>query len=624
MEYVKKITDKSELFDENGRLKYHSLANFDLCGLDLSDIDPSVWEHLRFFNTNFKNTGIKFIPAKLMSEYSRIKGPSLEFCNFENCDLSYLTDEDMLHTNIRGTNFRNTKLQVDFRNNKVFSLGFNPYGAVTMQDDSYRVNLKDGTILPIEYGDKPIYYFDYADLDIKFLENNPHIKISSGKLFEAIAEYFCNCYSTKDKIREEDFKNYYQTFLKFLEYDKEGKLKRFYSDMEPYFTCKEHYLDFFQGKVKNLEFDDLDLTYLDKKMLTSILFIQCDFYRLKLGVSYKELNKEQSRKQYISFMKSTSINELILPTSIHDWQNAGRRRLHGSKITMYTNLYLEFERICNMCCEFCRNETLEESPFDFNQIMNTFKRIYLHLNNVVVGGGEPTLYLKELKDLSQIINNLKRSHHPKLSIITNCSLNYEEYNALKSWRYKYNFYFSRHAVEDEENKRIFGDKYNQIMTTEDLMCIHERDKDTMCCTCMIGGTDSVSKILEYVRYVEYIGYQNILFQNLHLEDENNIPINIEERIMIESMEKLREQGFLVSQPIISNSNYVLYLLKKDKFTISFKIYKLHSFILDAWNKSPKRCFDISIDPSGNLHETWKEPNDITNSRKQKRIIAKRF
>lgn len=64
-EDIKKIVDKSDLIDENGKLKIFNLSNLDLSALDLSDIDPSVWENAYFFNTNFKNTGIKFIPAKL-------------------------------------------------------------------------------------------------------------------------------------------------------------------------------------------------------------------------------------------------------------------------------------------------------------------------------------------------------------------------------------------------------------------------------------------------------------------------------------------------------------------------------------------------------------------------------
>lgn len=42
----------------------------------------------------------------------------------------------------------------------------------------------------------------------------------------------------KRPISEEEFKNHYQTFLKLLEYDKEGKLKRFYADIEPYSHVK--------------------------------------------------------------------------------------------------------------------------------------------------------------------------------------------------------------------------------------------------------------------------------------------------------------------------------------------------------------------------------------------------
>lgn len=607
MKYGKKITDKSELFDEKGNLKYINLENFDLSDLDLSDVDPSVWENVRFFNTNFKNTNIKFYPNKLSNKYYLpLEERCIELCNFENCDLSYLKDEDFKFVNIRGANFKNTNLQIDFHNNRVFSLAFNPFYSVTMQDDSQRVNLKDGTILPSWYEDKPIDYFDYADVDIEFIKNNPNIKISSGKLFEAIASYFWKQYSPDDNVSDKDFEKYHQQFLKFLEYDHEGLLKRFYEDMKPYLISKEKYLEFFKGLIKNVDFEELDLTYLNKKMLTSITFKQCDFYRLKLGISYKELNKEATRKMYACFLKSSPINEFILPTTIHDWQNAGRKRLLISNITMQTNLYLEFERICNMHCEFCRNEALEDVPFDFNQVMKTLKRIYPHLNNIIIGGGEPTLHLDELFKLSEMIKELRRK---KKYIITNCSLNYDTYRHLISF-YDYSFYFSRHAVEDINNQKIFQDKHDKILTTDDLIHIPDRNKQVMCCTCFKGGVDSVSKILEYVRYVKYIGYQNVLFQNLHLEDEYNIPINIDEKIMLEAIEKLREEGFLVKQPIISNSNYVLYLLKKDDFKISFKIYKRQEIILEAWNKSPKRCFDLSVDPSGNLHETWKEPVDI--------------
>lgn len=616
VEYKKKITDKKELFDENGELIYHDLLYFDISDIDLSDVDPSVWENAVFFNTNFKNTGIKFYPTKLREDFPFFHERSLVCCNFENCDLSYLTDEDFKFVNFTGANFRNTNLQVDFRNNKVFSLSPNPWLFRERQESAQCVNLKDGTLLSSWYENKPIDYFDYAELDINFLENHPQIKISSGKLFEVIADYFSHKFSSKDKVSEEEFKKYYQQFLNFLQYDYEGKLKRFYEDMKPYLTCQEQYLKFFKGVIWNVYFDELDLTYLNKKMLTSILFKECDFNKLKINVSYKELNKETARKMYTCFMKSSPINELIIPTTIHDWQNAGRKRLHSSKITMQTNLYLEFERACNMCCEFCRNEDfIEDCPFDFLKIMKTLKSIYNHLNNIIIGGGEPTLHLEELKELSKIVGNLQSKRKPNLYIITNCSSNPDTYSSLNHL-FHYHFYFSRHAVEDSENRIIFKDRNNQIMTTDDLM--HLSDKShVMCCTCFKGGVDNVSKIIEYVRYVKYIGYKNVLFQNLHLEDEHNIPINISEKVMIEAIEKLREQGFLVKQPIFSNSNYVLYLLRKDDFRISFKIYKKRNIILDAWNKSPKRSFDLSMDPSGDIHETWKESCD-------KKILQKKI
>ena len=40
-------------------------SNLDLSNIDLSSIPIEAWEDCIFYNTNFKNTGIKFIPNKL-------------------------------------------------------------------------------------------------------------------------------------------------------------------------------------------------------------------------------------------------------------------------------------------------------------------------------------------------------------------------------------------------------------------------------------------------------------------------------------------------------------------------------------------------------------------------------
>ncbi len=605
-EYKKKITNKSELFQEDGSLIDLDLSNYDISALDLSDIDPNVWNGAIFYNTNFKNTGIKFYPRKLRKSYY-FDIYSIENCNFENCDLSYLKDEDFKSVILKGVNLKNTNLQIDFHNNKVFNQAYNHIFAVSRQLDEERVNLTGGAILPSEYETKQVDYFDYVDLDIDFLKNNPNIKISSGKLLEVICNYFYGKYKLDDQVSEKEFNEYYHSFLEFLEYDTEGKLKRFYHDMEPYLTSPEKYLEFFQGKLKYVDFEELDLSYLDKKMLTSFLFYRCDIAKLKLGIPYKEIGKEIRRTLYVSFLEKTPVGELEIPMTIHDWQNRGYKRLSRSGITMRTDLYLEFDRICNMCCEFCRNEVLEKCPFAFEQIMKSLKLISNHLNNIVIGGGEPTIYLKELKKLSEIMRKLKTTHRINMKIITNGSLDYEEYNLLQMW-YNYSFLFSRHAIDDEENRRIFGDKNKKILTTDELQQIEKKKKHTLCCTCFKGGVDTVDKIVEYVRYAKYLKYSNILFQNLHLEDECNKSINIPERIMMNAIEKLQGEGFLLKMPILSNSNYILYILKKEDITISFKIYKTRDVILNAWYKSPKRCFDLSMDPSGNLHESWKEEN----------------
>lgn len=606
MDYSRKIQSKDELFNEDGTLITQNLKNLDISDIDLSDVDPSVWEHARFYNTNFKNTGIKFYPRKLVPSAWFDFYP-LDYCNFENCDLSYLKDEDLKEVTLEGVNLRNTNLNINFRNNKVFALSYNPYFTISEQSDEERVKLINGAILPDTYNDVDIHYFDYADLDLEFIDNNPKIKISSGKLFEILRYYFLKKFKIENEISDQEFEEYKKIFIKYLEHDEEGLLKKFYNQIKPYLESKKDYLNFFQGRIINKNFDEgLDLSYFDKKLLSQVLFDKCTISKLKINVSYKELNKEMSKCYYVGFLRNTPVYELSMPIDIHSWQNAGKRRMFQSNITMQTNLYLEFERICNMCCEFCRNEGLEESEFNFAKQIKKVKSIFNHLNSIVVGGGEPTLYIDELKKLSRELKKFKR--RVKIFIITNGSANYDLYEDL-ILSYNYRFYFSRHAIEDMDNRQIFHDTNKQILTTDELTNISKRDEQVMCCTCFKGGVDKVSKILDYIKYVEYIGYKKVLFQNLHLEDEFNKSININDTEMLEAIEKLKEKGFRVIRPIISNSNYILYLLKKDGFNISFKIYKDQKEIYDLWNKSSKRCFDLSIDPAGIIHETWKDTND---------------
>ena len=62
----RKINKLSEIYDGKNLL-LKEFVNLDLSNLDLSSIPMENWENCLFYNTSFKNTGIKFIPNKLAS-----------------------------------------------------------------------------------------------------------------------------------------------------------------------------------------------------------------------------------------------------------------------------------------------------------------------------------------------------------------------------------------------------------------------------------------------------------------------------------------------------------------------------------------------------------------------------
>ena len=98
-----RIHDLSQIFDGK-HLKIKDFTNLDLSNIDLSNVPMSEWEDCIFYNTNFHNTGIKFIPNKL--RYIRKPGfyqttskgeIDISYCDFSDNDLSYLTDKDFCY-----------------------------------------------------------------------------------------------------------------------------------------------------------------------------------------------------------------------------------------------------------------------------------------------------------------------------------------------------------------------------------------------------------------------------------------------------------------------------------------------------------------------------------------------
>lgn len=602
---------------KDGKRIVDDFTDADLSLLDLSGISSDSWKGATFQNTNFRGTNIKFNPKDLkelniygygfydfLAAHLDYKYQNISGCNFENCDLSYLKEEDFYNVIFSNCNFYHTGLNIDFTNEDIFKKGV----YAIYREGIYDGFLLSGVILPKSYHAKNYTYWDSISLNIEFIKNNPNIKVSSGKLLEVIKgslqDIDTKLYSMKD------YEQKVMKIQKLLEYDKEGLLKRIYQDMKPYFQDARDEALFFKGEINFPCFKELDLTYLSPKLLLQFSFYNCDISLLKLPVGFKELlaqyEKESKVTNFIDHYTS-KLENLQVPVTMHDWDNQRETRLLSSPITFQTNLYLELKRICNMDCIFCRNNGLDSQAYNYSNIVNNLKEIYPHLNNIVIGGGEPTLLLQDLKTLKKDI--AEEDNDTNFQIITNGTLSIDEYLKMKE---DYTLYISRHAIDDKENRAIFGDNNHILLSAAELSVIPDYD-DVLCCTCFKGGIDSKDKMIEYLKFAKDIGFSNVLFQTLHQEENfGNSSIGkietIDGTVISSTLGYLERVGFHISKPIYSTSGYELHLASHAKIdlNISFKEYGNPEYIEQKWHQSTKRCFDLSMAPNGDIYESWNQ------------------
>ncbi|MCI8347719.1 MAG: radical SAM protein [Bacilli bacterium] len=467
----------NQIFDGDIRL-IDDFTDADLSNLDLSHIKPEAWAGANFRNTNFKGTNIRFYPDDLkpfymyefLKDYPEYQYNNISGCDFEDCDLSYLEDSDFFSLIIEKCNFKNTGLNIDFTNPKL----------VNYKCYSYNQNKLFGVTLPTSYSRKEKEYWDYIDIDIEFLRKNPTIEVSSGKVMELIKKSLS---ITRNQLYTvEEYHGRVEYAKKIMEQDRQGYLKKFYNEMKPYLKNIVEEEQFFLGEIIDKSFDE------------------CNFKRLHLSLGFntiKDLQKKDIEISSVLFSRDCNIDEVQVPITIHNWDNQSSTRILNSEITYQTNLYVELNRICNMKCKFCRNQGLENQKYDYHNIIKNLKIVYENINNIVIGGGEPTLLLDDLKRLIKDVTD--DSYSGKFSIITNGSLSIEDYESLGD---DYIFYMSRHAIEDEENRAIFGDSKHALLSADQLEVVNQftSGNSILCCTCFKGGVDTKDKMINYIKF----------------------------------------------------------------------------------------------------------------------------
>lgn len=625
---IKKINSIDEIW--NGKkLLFKEFINMDLSNISLSIIPKENWEGCLFYNTNFKNTGIKFIPNKLASatkeqiEYFNlpndyIKDIAVINCDFSDNDLTYLKHEDFatsqrleknkyyFEINTTGCDFSNTG--INFLNTLIN----------VKLDTSYKKYGFDDEFWSFYYG--TVNWPDFIDIDT--IIKNPFLNVPSFRVLNAIwvfvrdnnrkvnkLGYWNNILNNQELL--EYMKSMVSKCEEYLNYDKQGYGKKLYKKLYPFMDLEAKF-EFFMLSICNLNIKDVDFEDIPPEVLRWYLIQKNSFENIIFNYSMNDLlkfsNTTENILDTVRGFENKYKNFYLTKVHYDSWQEniAARKRISESAITFFTKVYVELSRSCNAKCTFCRNESFEKTNYDIQKIIETLDLIKNYVNAVVIGGGEPTLRLDDIKKLRENIIQDKIDWH----LFTNGSNSsiIEDNYIMDNFRLN----LSRHAVNDSENAEIFKIDSNKIMTTSEIEKLNSRNKEvTLNAVCFKGGLDSFEKVIDYIRYAKEIGCKKVLIQDLQRELSlgNNFIDNhltIDSNILPKVRQHLKDNGYKEKYPIYATGGYVSYILEKNDFSISLQSYINQNELDENWIKSIKRAFDLSIDPSGNLYENWNQ------------------
>lgn len=552
---------------KNNVVKLKEVNEYDLnyfSNLNLSNIDLSNYKEFNksIRNSNLFNTGLKI---KIDNNY------------YTNCDLRGCT---LLYSN---------KDKTIFFNNVLF--------------DEQQIELLNNI-----YNEKIIY-------DYQTILKNDKLYVSSLAILNTIKDYLTKNNINRKVLTETKSQETINIIELILSKDKDSDLKTFYYSIKNELTNYDIINMFTNNKIENITIRNL---VINDNMYK--IYSKFNMKNIKLeNVTFLTTTKYLfNSNDYIS-QEYTEISNVSFPNiSMEDYNDIIKERFNDeSPFTFKKNLYLELGRICNGKCFFCRNNCFNETDYNLENILTNLENIYYSLDEIVIGGGEPTLKKHDLLELLKNIKNQSKCH-----IFTNGSIDKSYlYNLLNKTYVNLNI--SRHSFLDEENANIFKINKNKLLTKEDISKISRYV--TLACTCFKGGIDSVDKIFKYLEYVEECNVKNVLFSNLQndasVTNYNNLDrvLETDESLFKKCIDILIHQGYKESYPVISTGGYILYILKnehKNLNTIVFKKYISKQELLTKWPTAVKRTFDFSMSPNGDIYANWSETgNKIKTLRK---------
>ena len=290
------------------------------------------------------------------------------------------------------------------------------------------------------------------------------------------------------------------------------------------------------------------------------------------------------------------------------------------------NLYVTGITACPCKCKFCRNSEISSTCSQFNT--EAFKRMYQKygdlIRNVTFGGGEPLLYFHKVYELLK-----KRELYAKnRAIITSgirnkfleiasefrddCLPDGTPYdNSLKMASAFSTIYLSRHHANNKLNQLSFGTK-EPLLNRQDILLLPNMlvNRMVVATTCYKnGGVSTVEELHDMIQWTHYVNIPAIIFNDFQksMTDEEFYKDNqVDDDLFDNTVARLTElaNDFHLVNKIVFSGGYTIttYSSEKLRIRVGFKKYhKTREETLKEWENTPKRTYDITMEPDGTVY-----------------------
>lgn len=172
------------------------------------------------------------------------------------------------------------------------------------------------------------------------------------------------------------------------------------------------------------------------------------------------------------------------------------------------NVYTCLTHCCNTNCKFCEYHYKDDVPFDIEKWKKCIDEVMLKTGifKASFTGGEPTLQYDILKEC---LEYLKYKDKDIFTVINTNGSNLDKLIGLSNLD---NIALSRHSIDDDENKFIFGN--DVVPTLAEIEKFPEKNKLHLSCNLIKGYVDNDIKIKEYLEKCSEIGVEDVGFVTL--------------------------------------------------------------------------------------------------------------